>query len=186
MHPLYRKRTYCIYRRNLAQNDFLFNKREYLECKIVNKNDVSLVRQIEDLVEWLDGELFRRLEHGSLCVAVLDGNKVAGFNLVAFNEVFIPLMNMRKKLRSHQTWSEQISVHKRYRNQDVATMLRYHVFFELKKRGVRTLYGGTLLSNEHSLKLAEKVGFRFITNVTYRKFLHMEKRIYKRIGCAGI
>ena len=57
------------------------------------------------------------LKYGGLCVVALDGEKVAGFNLVSFNEVYIPLLELKKKFRKDQAWSEQITVSKDYRKQ---------------------------------------------------------------------
>ncbi len=132
------------------------------------------------MAEWLYGRLPSCLEHG-LCIAALDDNKVAGFNLIAFNETFVPLLNINKRLRTNQAWSEQITINKGYRKHGLATSLRHHVFMELRKRGICKFYGGTLSSNIPSIKLAQRLGFVFIAKVQYLKIFNREYHTYRRI-----
>lgn len=176
----YLKRTYLIYRMDLSEyrcppitEDFTF--------RTVGTGDIQVIRQIEEESEWLDGRLRECLAKG-LCVVALDGEQVAGFNLIAFDDVFIPLLNLKRRLRPHEAWSEQITVMKEYRKRGLASALRRLAFSELQQRGIRKLYGGALTSNIPSLKLAKRVGFRFITIVDYRRVLNREQRIYNRVN----
>jgi GNAT superfamily N-acetyltransferase len=177
---LYVNRSYRLYRRDLSKTQWPQLSSEGIVFKIVESKDSDAIRQIENMEEWLLGLFPEYLSHG-LCVAAFDGPLVIGFNLIAFREVFIPLLNMRKRLQPHQAWSSQISVLKAYRSQGLASALRYRVFSELAKRGIRLLYGGALVSNAASLRSAEKVGFRFIADVTYRKVLNREHRVWRII-----
>jgi len=181
---IYANRTYRIYRRDLSNGQWPQLSPDGIVFKIVQSKDTEAIRQIEDMEEWLHGMLPETITNG-LCVAAFDGTQVVGFNLVAFQKVFISLLNMRKRLNPYQAWSEQITVLKAYRKQGLASALRYHVFSELAQRGIRALYGGALVSNIASLKLAEKVGFRFIADVQYRKFLNREHRIWRIIRHGG-
>lgn len=177
---VYANRTYRIYCRDLCIRQWPQLSTEKIVFKIVESDDTQAIRQIEDMEEWLHGMLPEIMSHG-LCIAAFDGTQVVGFNLVAFHRVHISLLNMNKRLKSHQAWSEQITVLKAYRKQGLASALRYRVFSELKQRGIRSLYGGALVSNIPSLKSAEKVGFRFIADVQYRKVLNKECRTYRRL-----
>jgi len=177
---VYANRSYRIYCRDLCALQWSQVRPAGIEFKIVDKSDIQVIGQIEDMEEWLHGMLPEIMSHG-LCVAAFDGSQVVGFNLIAFQRVYISLLNMKKRLKPHQAWSEQITVLKEYRKQGLASALRYHVFSELKQRGIRLLYGGALVSNIPSLKSAEKVGFRFIADVQYRKVLTRECRTYRRI-----
>ena len=153
---VYVDRVYRIYRRDLFAGQFPEPTSEGLVFKVIGTGDSQAIRQIENMEEWLQGQLPEIMSRG-LCVAVFDGPKVVGFNLVAFQQVYVSLLNMRKRLRADQAWSEQITVDKAYRKQGLASALRYRVFSELQKRGFRSLYGGALASNIPSLKSAQKV-----------------------------
>ncbi len=181
---LYVNRVYRVYRRDLTAEQFSETAPEGLVFKVLENSDTDAFRQIENMEEWLQGQLPEIMSHG-LCVAVFDGPKVVGFNLVAFRQVYVSLLNMKRRLRDGKAWSEQITVDKAYRKQGLASALRYRVFSELKKRGVRALYGGALASNIPSLKSAQKVGFRLIVDVQYQKLLNRERRIYRRIRNVG-
>lgn len=176
----YVKRTYRIYRRDLCTWQGPESAPEGVVFKVVEAGDARVISQIEDMEEWLHGKLATHLSHG-LCVAAHDGPTVVGFNLIGFIDVFVPLLNLRKRLRPHQAWSEQITVLKTYRKQGLASALRYRVFTELRQRGVRSLYGGALITNIPSLKSAEKTGFQFVADVQYLKILNWEGRTYRRI-----
>lgn len=181
---VYMKRTYRIYRRDLRGELFSEPRTDGFALRVVENNDTHALRQIADMEEWLQGKLDGIMSHG-FCVAAFDGHRVVGFNLVALQEVYVSLLNMNKRLLPHQAWSEQITVLKEYRKQGLASALRYRVFDELQKRGIRTFYGGALVSNIPSLKTAEKVGFRFIADVQYLKVLNRERRIWRRIKHVG-
>jgi GNAT superfamily N-acetyltransferase len=131
--------------------------------------------------EWLKNKLESRLKSGSVCLVALDNDKVIGFNLVAFNKVFIPLIKMKKKLKPHSAWSEQISVHKDYRGRGLGAQLRYRIFAELHKRGIKTFYGGTLIKNIPNLMLTRKVEFEEFVDVHYFKLFNHKRLSYKRI-----
>jgi RimJ/RimL family protein N-acetyltransferase len=177
---IYTRRSYRLYKKDLTKTSWPELFPEGIVFKIVESSDIDTIRHIEDMEEWLQGRLPGILSHG-LCIAAFDGPVVAGFNIIAFREVVVPLLNMRKRLKPHQAWSVQITVQKAYRKRGLASALRYRVFSELAKRGIRVLYGGTLVSNIASLKLAEKVGFSFIADVQYRKVLSREQRVWRII-----
>lgn len=129
----------------------------------------SMVSQIEGMEEWLEGGLTRKLREGGVCLVALDGPEVAGFNLVACSRVEIPLVRQTRKLLKNEAWSEQITVHRRYRRHGLGTALRCRMFLELRRRGIQRFYGGALLSNEASHALSRKLGFREIEDLHYRR-----------------
>lgn len=149
--------------------------------KLLGPEDCDAIAQIESHAEWLHGTLQRRLGAGDMCLAVLEGSRVAGFNLVTFGTVHIPLVNLRAGFRAGEAWSEHIAVLKEFRQRGLAAELRYRIFAELRRRGIRRLYGGTLSSNLPSLKLTRHVGFREIVDVDYRRVLHCESWRYRRV-----
>ncbi|PKN67991.1 MAG: hypothetical protein CVU54_15760 [Deltaproteobacteria bacterium HGW-Deltaproteobacteria-12] len=178
--PIYENRTYRIYRRKLAAEIFPLKAPEGVVIKVISNDDFGALRQIEEMEEWLKGKLSRIMSSG-ICIAAFEGSTVVGFNLVALGNAFIPLLNLTKHLHPKHAWSEQISVMKSFRKQGLASALRFHVFSELQKRGIRKLYGGTLISNIPSQKSASSVGFQFIADVQYLKIMNRERRIVRRI-----
>ena len=172
-------RIYCIELENLEipevdKNDFTF--------KIINSKDSIIIEQIKGMEEWLYGELETKLERQGLCLVALDKERVAGFNLIAFGEVFIPLLKHKRILAQDEAWSEQITIHKDYRQRGLASDLRYRIFFELKKKSIRKLYGGTLKSNEIALRLARKVGFKELADVHFKKFFGYKNYHYNELN----
>jgi len=177
---VYLERTYRIYRKDLRTGKFAEEVPPGIDLRVINAGDAAAIKDIETMEEWLQGAVKGRLSRG-LCVAAFDGERVVGFNLVAFHEIYIPLLNMTRRLRSKQAWSEQITVAKDHRKSGLASALRHRVFSELQQRGFRFLYGGTLLTNIASLKSASKLGFRSLADVRYQRVLTREYRTYRRI-----
>lgn len=179
--PIYEKQVYRIYGINLenftpkrcTSNGFTF--------RLLDKSDGDLIKQIEKMEEWLQSDLTSKFAQQGLCLVALSANRVAGFNLIVFNNVAIPLLHLKRTLKRHEAWSEQITVHKDFRKHGLAAELRYRIFAELKSRGLKKLYGGALLSNLPSLKLAQKVGFEFLVDVHFRKILHFKRWRYERV-----
>jgi len=182
LRSIYFRQTYRIYRIKLDEpkpSDDL--NRHNFTFKILTPQNVDMIAQIETIAEWMRGQLAEALVDGQLCLVALDGDQVAGFNLINFNHATLVLVNLRKKLRRDFAWSEHIAVKKEFRKTGLGSQLRIRIFQELKKRGIRRLYGGTLRSNIASLSLARSVGFREIGDIHYRKFLSFEKWRYKRV-----
>jgi RimJ/RimL family protein N-acetyltransferase len=179
---LYESRAYRIYKIDLdwrhtpqlAPAPFVFRLLGHQERKIIG--------QIEEMEEWLDNKLARKLQTKSFCMVVLDREKVAGFNLVTMDEVYVPLINVMKVMRPGSAWSEQITIHNDYRNRGLATELRHRVYAELKNRGIGKFYGGSLACNTASLKLAKKAGFTILAEVIYcRVFSCWQWWEYRRV-----
>ena len=149
--------------------------------RLVTPQDLHLIAQVEDTAEWLRGHLTNRVASGQLCLVALDGEKVAGFNLINLEQASLILVNRKNKLRPGWAWSEHIAVQKAFRKSGLGSQLRYRIFEVLKSRGIRRLYGGTLRSNTASLKLSKAVGFKEICDIHYRKFLSFENWQFRRL-----
>jgi GNAT superfamily N-acetyltransferase len=178
-----KRKDYLIYKKDLrkyAPNEKTNNLFEYKFYEGNNINE-QIVKQILALEEWLIDKLNFILKHGGLCVVALDKDKVAGFNLVSFNEVYMPLLELNKKFRNNQAWSEQITVSKDYRKQGLGSILRYKMFNELKNRGYRVLYGGTMWDNWSNIELSKKVGFEIFVKVSFKRLFNKKKYTYHRI-----
>lgn len=177
----YFQQVYRIYRIDLASaKPFVDNQIHSFQFKLVTPADLEWIAQIESIAEWLQGQLAEGLSGGQICLVALDGDKVAGFNLIGLETATLPLVNLQKKLRKGVAWSEHIAVKKEYRKSGLGSHLRFRIFQELKSRGFRRLYGGTLRSNTASLSLARSVGFRELGDIHYRKIFSFEKWWYTR------
>jgi GNAT superfamily N-acetyltransferase len=179
---VFARRVYRIYRIDLARATTAHDRDvPGLAFRLLNPDDHDAIRQIEENHEWLRGQLKEKIRAGGLCLAAFEGARLAGFNLVGFGEVDIPLLNMRRAFHKGDAWSEHIAVERTVRQKGCGSLLRYRIFDELRKRGYRRLYGGALTSNSASLALARKVGFREIVDIRYTRILGKDSWQYQRV-----
>ncbi len=172
---VYEHTVYRVYRREIVAADAARAPRlpASLTISVMDRShpDESAVRQIEQMEEWLEGEVGRKLKKGGLGIVIRDGDLVAGFCLVAFARVHMGLVRQDRMLQEDEAWSEQITVRRAYRRRGLGTALRYRTFQELNLRGIRWLYGGTLPANAGSLAFTRKLGFREVEDIHYRRVL---------------
>jgi GNAT superfamily N-acetyltransferase len=181
LRSVYFQQVYRIYRidldkaglpRDLNPRNFTF--------QILTAQNASMIANVENIAEWLRGQLKQKIAAGQLCMVALDGDKIAGFNLINFRRATLVLVNLQRKLRRGDAWSEHIAVKKEFRRTGLGSQLRNRIFEELRKRGFRRLYGGTLRSNTASLKLTRSVGFEELADIHYYKLFSLERWRYKR------
>jgi GNAT superfamily N-acetyltransferase len=149
--------------------------------KLLTPQNLDMIAQVENTAEWLRGQVKQKIAAGQLCLVALDGEKVAGFNLINLEQAFLILVDRKKKLRPGSAWSEHIAVKKEFRKSGLGAQLRYRIFEVLRSRGIRSLYGGTLRSNTASLGLTRSVGFKEICDIHYHKFLSFKIWQFKRV-----
>lgn len=178
---LYDTTIYRIYGMDLEKSHPSQRRDGEFAYRLIAPSDTDCILQIEAMEEWLEGNLGAKLAKGSLCLAAMDGSVVAGFNLVGFGEVHMPLVNGKRNFRKGSAWSEQITVNNRYRGKGLGSELRYRMFAELKRQGYRKFYGGTLSNNQANLRLTRKVGFKEIADIRYMKLLTMERWRLERV-----
>ena len=178
---VYRSAKYRIYRIDLGTLEPTVFGKEDLEYRFIEPTESLLIGQVEGLEEWLSGSVEQKLLRGSLCLVAIDSVTVAGFNLISFGQVHIPLIEDVRRFPAGTAWSEQITVRPEYRGRGIASKLRYKIFAELKSRGITRFYGGALALNTASLRLAQKVGFREIVEVHHQKCFGVRVRRYRRL-----
>ena len=179
---VYFRQVYRIYRVKLAEAAPPVEGNIYnFKFKMHAPQDADAIAQIEGIAEWLRGSLHGAIAAGRPCLVALDGDRVAGFNLIRMDRATLVLVNLTRRLHPRCAWSEHIAVRKEYRKSGLGAQLRLRIFQELKRRGVHRLYGGTLVDNTASLALARSVGFKEIADVHYRKILTFEKWRYVRV-----
>ena len=183
--PVCLRRVYRVYRIDLQTWPPREPLASGLQYRLVTREDAGLIEAIEDMEEWLEGALEQRLQNGSTCLVAIDGARLAGFNLTSFGQVHVPLLERTWTFRPDHAWSEQITVAHSHRRRGIACELRHRMFAELRARGIKRFYGGTLSANEGSLRLARKVGFSEILDVHYRKILGSRRYVCCRVLSIG-
>ena len=181
MSGVYETRVYRIYRIDLCKWTVRADPKDGIDYYLVKSTDDDLIGRIEQIEEWLDETLKSRIAEGAMCVVALAGHNIAGFNLVSFGRIKIPLICSKWVLAPGHAWSDQITVVPSFRGRGIASGMRLRVFWELKARGIMRFYGGTQAMNTVSLGLARKVGFREIVEVHFQKVLGHSSRHYFRL-----
>ena len=151
-----------------------------LIIRFADESDVQILRQVENIAEWLKGSMEEKIRSGDLCLVALSGDVVEGFNIAAFGTVYIPLIRRERRFRGSEAWSEHIAVQPDFRKRGLAAHLRYRMFEELASRGIKRFYGGTLSTNIPALKLAQKVGFKTLADIVYISVLGRKCWRFKR------
>lgn len=182
LRPLYEHRVYRLYKIVLLSSTAAPSDIAGVSFRVLSPEDATAIAQVEKNSEWLRGTVQSRLRSGALCIAAFENSKLAGFNLVSFGDVYMPLIKLRKRLRRNQAWSEQIAVMPEFRKKGLAANLRYRIFRELRGRGFQKFYGGALVDNLPSLNLAQRVGFEQFVDVRYIRILGWAGRRYRRLS----
>ena len=169
--PIYEKQTYIIFFNELDHFQDHSFRNDNFTYKFINKNDAEIIKQIEGREEWLHNKLVNKLNKDCICLVALYDKKVVSFFLVNLNEFYIPLIHFKRSLRSNECYGDQITVDKIYRGTGLASSLRIRMFKELRKRGIKKLYGGTLISNIATRKSTTKFAYKYLADVSYFKFL---------------
>lgn len=178
---VYERRVYRLYRIGVQSKDWYWPQSQSFRFRLLELQDRNAIRQIEKLADCVEGMIEPTLASGGLCCVVYDGPRVIGFNLINLQQMNIPLIKLHRPLRHGDAWSEHIAVDKLYRKLGLAIQIRWCVLAELKRRGYRYLYGGTLVSNIASLRLTRAVGFRELVDITYHQFLGRRNYKVKRV-----
>jgi RimJ/RimL family protein N-acetyltransferase len=182
LRPLFEQITYQVYAIDLQGANFPRRVGSDFMFHTVRPEDAAVIEQIGETEEWLEGVLQDKVRNGGLCIAALDAGRVAGFNLIAFREVYLPLVQLHRQLGVDEAWSEQISVRKEYRKRGLAADIRYATFGELQSRGIARLYGATLTGNTASLRLARRVGFAEVEEIRYRSICGYRTWRHRKTG----
>jgi len=180
---IYKEKVYLIYKKDLRKYESANKNNPAFNFKIYTKENLNdnIKNQLTEIEEWLADRIDFIFDHSGICLVALDGDKVAGFNLVSADEVFIPLVEMQRKFKSDQAWSEQITVRKEYRSKGLGSILRYKMFDELKARGFKALYGGTMWDNWSNIELSKKVGFVIFLKIKFKRIFKNKKYEFERI-----
>ena len=177
---LFYTRAYTIYRADLGDLILPGATDESLVFRFLEPTEKNFLIQIQQMEEWLDTRLDAILESGGKCLAAIDGTRVAGFNLVSFQQIHLPVIQFTRALRPGGAYSEQITVSKAYRGRNLGSTLRLELFRALKAQGTRSLYGGTDVNNHANLALCRKVGLKGIVDIRHFRIFGLERKLIKR------
>ncbi len=179
--PIFYCRTYLLYRADLRKEDTPPAVGTAFALCLLQPEDVELVKQIQRMEEWLACRIESVLQGGGICIVALDGDTVAGFNLISFQEICLPVVCFSRSLRPGKAFSIQITVANRYRRRGLGIALRLEAFKTLRAKGMRYLYGGTDIHNRANLALCRKLGLQGIAEVRLLKIFWRKKTFLRRV-----
>lgn len=180
--PVYVHTIYRIYKidvRHMAGQDV--QPPEGFEFQVLKASDAEGIAQVEAYAEWLDGQLAEMIQGGAVCLVAKHNGEQAGFNLVSFGSVKIPLLKFERTFAPGNAWSEHIMVGKEFRGRGLASCIRRRMFAELANRDARRLYGGAETWNTPSLGLARRLGFTEIADVHLYRVLGIKTWSVERV-----
>jgi RimJ/RimL family protein N-acetyltransferase len=172
---VYEHRRYRLYRINLCKPTETPAEIDGVTFRTLTSSDSAAIQQIEETAEWLKGTVATRLDAGACCLAAFEDGALAGFNLVSFGEVHMPLVEVTRTFRPDEAWSEQISTVRTFRKKGLASQLRFRMFELLRSRGIRTFYGGARIDNVASLGLARRVGFQEFAEIHFTRIVRSKR-----------
>lgn len=164
--PIFEVRTYQIYAVDLQK--LAVRGTQYpdnLIFRFITSDETALIKQIEEMEEWLDGKVAGKLGKGQKCLVALKGDKVVGFNLISFDVFRLPVVRLAKPLRPSECSSEQITIRPEFRGQGLGAELRNVFFSRMREAGYRKIYGGTEATNTANKALTRKVGFKLFAEI---------------------
>ena len=180
--PVYAHTIYRIYKINvshMAGQDV--QPPDGFEFQVLDTSSTDDMAKVEAYAEWLDGRLCQMIDDGAVCLVAKHDGEQAGFNLVSFGSVKIPLLKFQRTFAPGDAWSDHIMVGKEFRGRGLASCIRRRMFAELAARGVKRLYGGAETWNTPSLKLARRLGFTEIADVHLHRILGIKSWSVQRV-----
>ena len=173
-------RAYTLYRADLGNLALPISMNSRFAFRFLKPDEVHYLAQIQEMEEWLLDGLADILNTGGKCLLALDGERLAGFNLVSFRKIRLPAICFTRRLRPGNAYSEQISIDTAYRGQNLGTSLRVELFRALREQGTRAIYGGSDVKNRANLALCRKVGLRTVADIRHVELLGFKGKQIKR------
>lgn len=181
INPIYQKITYIIYELDLKNvHKAEINNIDY-RFKMLTVEDDDFINQIENMEEWLKGSIKESLTTNGICFVITKKDKVAGFNWVTLGEGTIPLLKLRVIIKPDEAWSEQITIHKDFRRRGLSNILRTQFYRELKKMGIKALYGHRQVWNISSKMSARKYTYRELVKADYIKIFNKHRLRFAKL-----
>ena len=182
LNPFYQKKAFILYKINIEATPKRTSPKNGLVFKLLKPEDTIFINQIEEMEEWLEGKVKPKLLAGGMCMAVIQNDRLIGFNLASLGEGFIPLLKLKVITRPDEAWSEQITIHKDYRREGLGSELRNRFYVELRKKGIKALYGHRQEFNITSEKSARRYISKYMVKAEYLSFLHYQRLRYAKLS----
>lgn len=180
--PFYERRILRVYRADLGRlATAAAPEPAGFEFRILRPDDPVLIPQVERYGEAFLGNVRARIAREAFCLAAVCEDRVVGFNLIGFGRVFLPAVYATQKCRPDAAWSELIYVRSDIRRGGLGSCLRLRSFAELRRRGIRKLYGGTLAHDEAALGFARATGFVEVAEIEYLRLFEGHTWRYRRV-----
>lgn len=181
--PFYERTVARVYRADLERlASVMVPDPAGFEFRVLKASDRGLMRQVEREAKTFLGPRELVVEEVGFCLAAVCEDRVAGFNLVAFKGVRLPPVHASRRLRSTEAWSELIFVRNDIRRVGLGSCLRYRSFEELRRRGIRRLYGCALGSDGCALEFASRTGFEEVAEIEYLRLFEGRMLRCYRVG----
>lgn len=180
------QRKFIIYDKDLTEVGGFELANPHLRFSFVSQDDADVLEGIEGISGFPRDLIVERLRTGSECLVAMDGNKVVGFNLASFGNIYIYYLEQRVNLSESAAWSEQISVSKQYWNRGIAVDIRNIMFQHLKQKGHTKFIGGCLELNSKARMLAKKLGFVEREMIAYTRVVKWKKYSSQPLDGHGI
>ncbi len=178
----YKNSNTVIYQLNIKDNCREFNYMDNLTFALISGKDHLSLKKIEKIAEWLKGKLGPDiLTEKRICMSVFEKEKLVGFYVAAFREIFLPVLLIKIILKHDEAWGEEIMIDKKYRGRCVAGALKHRIYIELQNRGIESIYGCVGLYNKASLRSAAKFQLKKINFVKLVKILNSIKVIFSEV-----
>jgi len=165
--PIYENNNVVLFKSDIKNIDGEKLYQSNLDYKFINSKDTDIIKQIEEMEEWLSIKL-ESDEGNKLCLAALKNNEVIGFYLISFSKTHLPFLGLKLLLNNDEAFGDQITVHKKYRRKGISTEMRSIAYMILKKRGIKTIYTAILPYNFASLKSNKRGGGKRIGQLLYK------------------
>jgi hypothetical protein len=168
-------RNFIIYDKDLTKLNNVRLQNPKLKFSFISEDNPEILEELEEISGFSRDLIMERLQTGSDCLVAMEGNKVVGFNMVSFGNVYIHYLEQYMNLLESEAWNEQISVSNQYRYQGIAADLRNVMFKHLKEKDYARCIGGTLQINVKARMLARRTGFIEREKVTFIRMLKRKK-----------
>lgn len=168
-------RSFVIYDKDLTKLNNVRLKNPKLKFLFIFEDNSEILDKLEEISGFSRDLIMERLKTGSDCLVAMEGDKVVGFNMVSFGNIYIHYLEQYMNLLESETWNEQISISNQYRYKGVASDLRDVMFEHLKEKGYTRCIGGTLKINVKARMLARRTGFIEREKVTFIRVLKRKK-----------
>jgi GNAT superfamily N-acetyltransferase len=179
--PVFQKPHLIIYEIDIINTPEKQIPKKGYAFKLLEPKDSDFIDQIEVIAEYLKGKLKAKLSTNGICMAVIEQNRVVGFNLASAGEVYLPFLKARVITDTDEAWSEQITIHKDHRKKGLGGALRNRFYAELRKKGFKALYGHREKFNIASERSAKEYTSRLLVKAEYLKIITFEILRYSKL-----